>query len=323
MRIFDKLMSAWRFGRAMPARLKVLDERLDNHQRLIESAAHAAVEESRRHMAHTDSQIHLLRGMLASQAESSTRELGELAQGLQKSIEALRSQVAALAAALDRGPAAGAGSAPGPTPAAAALEEGFYPLLEAHFRGSEADVKRRLGGHRDAVDAMPPGKIADLGCGRGEWLELLGGWGRDCVGVDSNALVAAELRARGLRVEEGDALAWLRTQPEASFAGVTAFHVAEHLPFGVLLQVLMEARRVLQPGGSLILETPNPENVTVATHSFWLDPTHLRPLPAELLELAARYCGFEGVTVKRLHPPENGEGPGRDYSLTARKAGAQ
>ena len=178
---------------------------------------------------------------------------------------------------------------------------------------------------------MQSGPVGDLGCGRGEWLELLGEWGVPNQGVDLNAVNVEQMRARGLAVEEGDAVKWLQAAPEASFAAVTAFHLIEHLPFGVLLRLIQEARRVLQPGGRLIMETPNPENLAVATQTFWLDPTHLRPLPPALLELVVRHAGLEHEATLRLHPPADDEHDiadetlrslmtqGRDYAVIARK----
>jgi SAM-dependent methyltransferase len=172
--------------------------------------------------------------------------------------------------------------------------------------------------------------VADLGCGRGEWLELLGEWGVEATGVDLNAPNVAGMRARGLNVHHADALGWLRAQPEASFAAVTSFHVIEHLPFGVLLRLVQEARRVLMPGGRLIMETPNPENVIVATQTFWLDPTHVRPLPPALLEVVVIDAGLEIEALLRLNPPGDGQDiadptlralmtQGRDCAVVARK----
>jgi len=81
---------------------------------------------------------------------------------------------------------------------------------------------------------------------------------------------------------------------------VSGFHIAEHLPFQVLKKVVREAKRVLVPGGLLILETPNPENISVGTSSFYLDPTHERPIPPELLSFLPEFYGFKRHKVLRL-----------------------
>lgn len=215
----------------------------------------------------------------------------------------------------------------------AEARERFYEALEAEFRGSPADVQRRQAVYRHWIDQAPPGPVIDLGCGRGEWLELLKAWGRPGLGLDASGLNAEQARARGLAVEQGDALAWLAAQPDQSAAAITAFHLAEHLPFDDLHLLMLHIQRVLQPSGVLLLETPNPENLAVATQTFWLDPTHRKPLPPPLLATLARVCGLQVVTLQRLNPPEEDPGPvesdallqalvqGRDCALVARKPG--
>jgi SAM-dependent methyltransferase len=301
MRMLRKLADAvhlLRFGRTQ---LRVAAERLDE----------------------ADRQLAALRVALAQAQADGERALQQVRAKLDRDVDAVRSQVGGLAAALDRQvQGASQGVVPALPPSATAAEEGFYPLLELNFRGSEALVKERLTAYREWVRRVPPGRIADIGCGRGEWLELLKEWGREGVGVDSNALVARALQAKALAFEQGDAVSWLQSQPDGSLAGVTAFQVVEHLPFGVLLRMLQEAHRALAPGGLLILETPNPENVEVATRTFWLDPTHVRPLPPQLLALAAQYCGFREEAVLRVNPPDRGDGASRDYALVASKGGA-
>lgn len=145
------------------------------------------------------------------------------------------------------------------------------------------------------------------------WLELLQAHGFAARGIDLNRVAVAEAQALGLPAEHGDALAWLRAQPEGSVLAVTAFHLMEHLPFGLRLALVTECARVLRPGGMLILETPNPENIWVATHTFHHDPTHSQPLTPDSLEFLVNYCGLQTVAVPRLHPypPEAGL-PGDD-----------
>lgn len=82
---------------------------------------------------------------------------------------------------------------------------------------------------------------------------------------------------------------------------ITAFQVVEHIEFDDVLEICKEAMRVLTPCGILILETPNPENIMVSTQWFYLDTTHKKPIPCELLAFATEYCGFKRNFVFRLN----------------------
>ena len=255
-----------------------------------------------------------------------------LAADIARESQWLRNRISALAHAAGSAAAASPQAAP-VSVAQSALEEAFYPALEQQFRGTLDEIRARQLPYQTWIAGAPPGPVADIGCGRGEWLGLLKEWGREGVGVDLNSVMVGELQARGLNAVHADALVWLRQQAEDSLGAMTSFHVVEHLPLGVLLQLVDEARRVLKPGGLLILETPNPENLMVATQSFWLDPTHQRPLPPGLLEFIAVHAGLRHETTLRLSPPETGGEAiadptlralmtqGRDYAVVARKPG--
>ena len=212
-------------------------------------------------------------------------------------------------------------------------DTGFYRAFEDRYRGSRELIAGRLRVYLPFIEglkaALPGGRGVDIGCGRGEWLELLASAGFECQGIDLDDGMLAACIERGLPAERADAIEWLRAQADASLALVSAFHVAEHLPFDVLQVLVAEARRVLAPGGLLILETPNPENLAVGTESFYLDPTHVRPLPAALLAFLPEFHGFARTRVLRLqHDPalmsaqwlglrEVLEGVSPDYAIVA------
>lgn len=296
--------------------------------------------------------LHDWHGQLASLVQAT---MGKASlQELRSESDRLRERIAAIADALDAPaapvasgaeaetdaeagaqacvPPARASAAPGPSSRrTTVLAQSFYPALERHFRGTPEELRERMLVHGERLADLPEGRVADLGCGRGEWLALLRQWGIDAIGVDSNALNVAALREAGLDAVRDDVHAWLSRQPDASLAAITVFHLVEHLPFEVLLALLDDARRALAPGGLLLIETPDPENLLVATQSFWLDPTHRRPIPAALLEFAVSWSGFECEAVERLHPPEGNADEiaddtlrglvhrGRDYALFARR----
>ena len=218
------------------------------------------------------------------------------------------------------------------------MSTGFYRAFEDRHRGSRETILERLKVYLPFVHAVaqadPEAPFIDVGCGRGEWLQLLQAEGVRALGVDLDDGMLAACRERGLQAEQGDAIGFLRGRADASAAGVSGFHIAEHLSFADLDALVSEALRVLKPGGILILETPNPENLFVATSSFYLDPTHVRPLPPMLLSFLAEHKGFASVQVLRLQ--ESAQlaaragadlidvlgGASPDYSVVAQKGGA-
>lgn len=212
-----------------------------------------------------------------------------------------------------------------------ALSDTFYRALERHFRGSEADIRSRQQIYQPWFADLAGATVVDLGCGGGEWLGLLQEWGINAIGIDANGLNVESLKKSGRTVEQADAIDWLMAQPAASQSAITAFHVVEHLPADALLALLTQARRVLKPDGLLLLETPNPENILVATQTFWLDPTHIRPIPPPLLQFMVEFSGFRVDQVVRLNPLDQidpavaalGDAArvGRDYAVIARRSG--
>ena len=183
--------------------------------------------------------------------------------------------------------------------------DAFYVELETEFRGTSEQTKLRAEPFVAVVAAAQAGThsapLLDLGCGRGEWLELLRERGFSARGVDLNPLFVEAARERGLDVTQEDAISALRALPDQSLGAITALHVAEHLALEVLVELLDESRRVLKPGGVLVLETPNPENLAIGACNFYLDPTHRQPIPPALLEFLVRSRGFPRTEIRRLH----------------------
>ncbi|WP_163649714.1 class I SAM-dependent methyltransferase [Modicisalibacter sp. 'Wilcox'] len=184
------------------------------------------------------------------------------------------------------------------------LQDGFYRAFEDRFRGSREEIKRRVRVYLPFVAAVAerhPGVPAlDLGCGRGEWLEVLKDAGIEAEGIDQDTGMLQGNRELDLDVKEGEALAYLRQLPDASRISISLMQVVEHIPFDALRHVVQQARRVLVPDGVLIMETPNPENISVGSCNFYMDPTHHTPLPPPLLAFVPEYYGFERVKVLRL-----------------------
>jgi O-antigen chain-terminating methyltransferase len=186
--------------------------------------------------------------------------------------------------------------------------EAMYSDFEDAFRGTFGSIAENLKAYLPDVLALDRrGPVADLGCGRGEWLEILKDAGVEAYGVDLSEDFIEQCRARGLKVVFADACEHLAELPERSLSVVTAFHLVEHVPVDRLVQLIDLSVRALEPGGLLILETPNPENLIVGASDFYLDPGHIRPLPPALLAFLVEARGFSEVETRLLHPRADGD----------------
>ena len=186
--------------------------------------------------------------------------------------------------------------------------DAFYLSFENRFRGPRKDIKKRVRFYlpflRKARAGTKARPVLDVGCGRGEWLELLGEGKLEAIGIDLNEAMVAQCKERGLKVVQGDAIEFLRNLPDRSQGAVTGFHIIEHLPLEVLIQLLMHSRRVLKPGGIAIFESPNCKNLMVGACNFNIDPTHRNPVFPETAQFMLETQGFERVTLEYLTPVE-------------------
>ena len=169
-----------------------------------------------------------------------------------------------------------------------------YRSFEDVFRGSEEFVRERQRPYLDLVGAGD--RVADLGAGRGEMLDLLREAGATAIGVDLDAAMVERMREKGLDVEHADAVEWLAARDDASLDVIFSAQFVEHLPTAALPGLLAEARRSLAPGGRFIAETVNPY-APAALRAFWVDPTHIHPLYPETLLVLAQQAGFSAGYV--------------------------
>ncbi len=215
----------------------------------------------------------------------------------------------------------------------------FYRAFEERHRGDRKLIKERL---QVYVPFIMPLKtvyatcnVFDCGCGRGEWIELATESGFLAAGCDMDDGMLQACQERGMSVEKCDAIAALKSLPDESQVVISAFHLIEHISFDMLQALVHEAFRVLKPAGVLILETPNPENFWVSAVNFYLDPTHLKPVPPELLSFLTDYQGFVRSKILRLQEAKGLadsqkisllqvlEGISPDYSVVAQKNAAE
>ncbi|PMB27991.1 methyltransferase domain-containing protein [Fischerella thermalis] len=184
------------------------------------------------------------------------------------------------------------------------LLDALYVAFEDQFRGSRDLILNRLKVYlpliAEAKVGTPETPILDVGCGRGEWLELLQKSGYAAKGLDINRVMLEQCRLKGLEVIEADVIAYLQSLPDAVIGAITGFHIIEHLPFEALIKLLIETARVLKPGGLAIFETPNPENIIVGSCNFYSDPTHRNPLFPPTVKFLMEQYGFANVELLRL-----------------------
>jgi SAM-dependent methyltransferase len=180
-----------------------------------------------------------------------------------------------------------------------------YFAFESRLRGPTELVRDRQRPYVDDFrDAAP---VLDVGCGRGELLQLLREAGVEARGVDADADMVAYARGEGLDVEHADLIAHLGTTADATLGGVFAGQVVEHLPPPALLRFLELARAKLRPGGVIVLETINPLSPLALRHYF-ADLTHSQPLVPQTLELLVSESGFRDTETRYLNAPERPDG---------------
>lgn len=179
----------------------------------------------------------------------------------------------------------------------------LYVAFEDRYRGSTEDIRQQVAVYLPYISAVygPEKPVLDIGCGRGEWLQLLKEHEIKAQGLDVNAVMIAQAQQSQLDVQCTDALEYLKQLPNASLSAVTGMHILEHLEFNYMLRLLQEVLRVLKPNGIAIFETPNPENIFVGAQFFYTDPTHKNPLVPDTMNFLFEYIGYTKTEIKRLH----------------------
>jgi SAM-dependent methyltransferase len=203
------------------------------------------------------------------------------------------------------------------------VDAAVYVGFEDFFRGREDAIRERQRAYLPLLQGRGP--VLDVGCGRGECLEMLRDAGVEAMGVDLDPAMIEHCQAKGLqRVEVGDAVRYLEGLADGSLGAVFAAQLIEHLPYPELLLLLRNVSAKLAPGGVAILETVNPHAPQALKH-FWIDPTHEHPLFPETVLALCRLTGFSRAYV--WHPQGTGD-PGRDraeqldYAIVATRSGA-
>jgi SAM-dependent methyltransferase len=180
-----------------------------------------------------------------------------------------------------------------------------YVGFEDQFRGSPEEIRRRVEEYLPIFEKASD--VLDVGCGRGEFLELLREHGIRARGIDVNPAMVEVCRGNGLEAETGDALTWLRGLPDGSLGGLFAAQVVEHLEPRYLARLLDAAFEKLRPGAPIVLETINPACWFAFFESYIRDLTHVRPVHPDTLKYLLIATGFQHVEIKYRAPYPEGE----------------
>jgi O-antigen chain-terminating methyltransferase len=175
-----------------------------------------------------------------------------------------------------------------------------YGRFAERFRGTDEYVKKQQEVYR--ADFAGRANVLDIGCGRGEFLEMMRAIGVSARGIDSGAESVALCRAKGLDAEQADLFSYLDQLPERSLGGIFCSQVVEHLPPERLPEMIRLCASRLERNGVIAIETPNPECLAIFATHFYLDPTHIRPVPHPLLLFYLEEFGVGGLKVRRLSP---------------------
>jgi 2-polyprenyl-3-methyl-5-hydroxy-6-metoxy-1,4-benzoquinol methylase len=206
-----------------------------------------------------------------------------------------------------------------------------YGRFAERFRGTEEYVKANQQLYRHLFTGKM--NVLDLGCGRGEFLEMMRELGVGAKGIDLSDESIALCRHKGLDAEKADLFPYLENLPESALDGIFCSQVVEHIAPDRLPEMIRLAVTRLERGGVIAIETPNPECLAIFATHFYLDPTHHRPVPHPLLAFYLEEFGVGNIEVHRMSPaidsmPSVGSLPedfrnaffgGLDYAITGRK----
>jgi len=206
-----------------------------------------------------------------------------------------------------------------------------YSRFAERFRGTDEEIRRNMEFYRPIFAGKE--NVLDIGCGRGEFLDVMREAGVPARGIDLGEECIQQCRDQGLQAEVADLFPFLAAQPDEEFDGILSSQVVEHLPPDRLPEMIRLCATKLRRGGVLALETPNPECLAIFATYFYLDPTHTRPMPHQYLQFCMEEAGLTGIEVHRLNPavdtmPELASLPadfrerffgGLDYAIIGRK----
>jgi len=175
-----------------------------------------------------------------------------------------------------------------------------YLLFENKFRGDREEIKKRLEFYLPLFKKAD--NVLDIGCGRGEFLEMLNDQGINATGIDTNEAMVSFCNKIKLKVQQAEAVTYLSSVSDASLGGLIASHVIEHFSNHLLYQFVKLCFLKLENGASIVFETPNPLSIVVSATNFNLDLSHVKPLHPETVKFLLESNGFTDVHIHYLSP---------------------
>jgi O-antigen chain-terminating methyltransferase len=228
------------------------------------------------------------------------RELQGSVAVLQQASQGLRREIERALAVAPAGAGRAAPLVPAAIPSSSALQSHSYVGFEDQFRGSQDEIRGRVADY--VAEFTNAANVLDVGCGRGEFLDLLRERGIGARGLDVNPEMVARCREQGLEVEQADALEYLQSIGDGSLGGMFAAQVVEHLAPDYLVHLLEAAYHKLRAGAPIVLETINPACWFAFFESYIRDITHVRPIHADTLQYLLVASGFQRVRIRYRAP---------------------
>ncbi|MGH2539304.1 MAG: class I SAM-dependent methyltransferase [Actinomycetota bacterium] len=269
---------------------------------------------------------------VASELAASVLELAEHVSSIAADVERIHGDIDRLDRAVHE-QASGGGQGRPSDQGPPRVDDAYYWAFEGRMRGEAGSVVERLrqyerfavplrerhvagpvAGHRREPDPL----WLDLGCGLGEFCELVREWGFRAQGVDSSPGAVDACRAKGIDATLAEVDGYLETRRDEPPVAVSAIQLIEHLPRGRWIELFRRIHALLRPGGAMLIETINGMNPEAVTAYFVADVTHTWPGHPETLRLMAEHAGFADVEVVFLNPDERGNA--QDFAIWGLKA---
>lgn len=182
------------------------------------------------------------------------------------------------------------------------LEDWRYAGFENRYRGSEQEIKKQQASYVSYF--KKGGKVLDLGCGRGEFIEILEENGIEAEGIDINGQMIEICRDKGLNCQKADILKKLAEYEDGTLGGIFSSQVIEHLSPSYLRRMIELAYFKLSPASHIVLETINSASVFSLVQIYFLDLSHQKPVHPQTLKFLLESTGFEKVEIKYSFPLE-------------------